>query len=486
MNKRIRFMIIALHVIAALNLLLVLLLVMFAYRYMPSVERPEFIWKVAAVGVTLAIGAEIIAWALKKEKKWAWTVALILCCLYLVALLLPLGMVSVLGIGSSVAFVCKNGFIDCRGISLAELCKSVEMDCGSMQISLDINPARNEIQTFYIHIGDHVGPDRPESGAGRIKRPGTIHQYVFTGAPNTLTGDRNNKIAVRPEFPCTIQGRLEMSGHATVEEDIAPCKGKGFDVEVYGGNTYSINIKSDTPGEYSFTLLEMREDVQDFTLSIGDHVAPDKPASGAGRIETIGSRDRYTFTAEAGTKMKIQRMPPCNGKFKGYFLDPVPYEYKTAAGPSFMMTNDSNSDLRCSEPAFWKVNRRGTFTLTVSSDDLSGTGDYSFDLTLGESEADEIISIPGIYGKYCYKPYHYDTLVSQDLTVKVNEIVDLEIKNEQKVEKLVQVSANVKEIKAQAFRLCMDYRNGIATKETYAKQEEIISSWRKAAAERGK
>jgi len=151
-----------------------------------------------------------------------------------------------------------------------------------------------------------------------------------------------------------------------------------------------------------------------------------------------------------------------------------------------MMTNDSNSDLRCSEPAFWKVNRRGTFTLTVSSDDLNGTGDYSFDLTSGESEADEIIFIPDIYGKYCYKPYHYDKLVSQDLTVKVNEIVDLEIKNEQKVEKLVQVSANVKEIKAQAFLLCMDYRNGITTKETYAKQEEIISSWRKAADERGK
>lgn len=295
MNNRIRLTVIALHVIAALNLLLVLLLVMFASRYMPSVERPEFIWKLAAVGITLTIGAEIIASALKKERKWAWVTALIFCCISVLALLLPLGMVSVLGTGRSVAFVCKSGIIDCRGISLAELCKSAEMDCGSMQISIDVNPARSQIQTFNISIGDHVAPDRPAPGAGRIETPNTIHRYLFTAAPQTT-------IALKPEIPCTFgnyAGRWELNGPSETIGGSALCGGADR-IVLKNGGTYGLTFNPGATGEYAFTLVQLANDDQNFALNIGDLVAPDKPGPGAGRIETPGSYDRYTFKAEAG------------------------------------------------------------------------------------------------------------------------------------------------------------------------------------------
>ena len=115
MNKRIRLTVIALHVIAALNLLLVLLLVIFSSRQLHDLYGLEFGWKVVAVGVTLAIGAEIIAWALKKEKKWARVLALLFCCLYLLGLLLPLSIVSLSGSGAPWLLSAKVALSTARG-----------------------------------------------------------------------------------------------------------------------------------------------------------------------------------------------------------------------------------------------------------------------------------------------------------------------------------------------------------------------------------
>lgn len=95
-----------------------------------------------------------------------------------------------------------------------------------------------------------------------------------------------------------------------------------------------------------------------------------------------------------------------------------------------------------------------------------------------------IVSFPN--GIKCYKPAREDRTNSPGLTVKVKEIVDLQIKNDQKVEKLIQLSTEGEDIDSQAYRLCEEYGNGITDKETYARQKDIILSWKKAATERGK
>lgn len=328
------------------------------------------------------------------------------------------------------------------------------MNCELMQVSPDVNPDRNEIQTFNIHIGDHVGPDKPAPGAGRMTRPGTIHRYLFTAAPKT-------RFAFKPETPCTIHAGWELEGSSpmggqTIGVD-QMCAGSNDHLLEYGG-PYSIEIHSSEAGEYAFTLVQLTDGVQDYTLNIGDLVAPDKPASGAGRIEAPGSQDRYTFTAEAGMVIEIQRKPPCRGQF--------------------MITESDNPDyhslMDCSGPNSIRAKRAGAYTFLVS-DSNGEIGDYSFKLKL----EDQLVSFPN--GIKCYKPVEYDKTNSPGLTVKVKEIVDLQMKNEQKAERLVQLSIEKDDIDAQRYRVCEEHGNGITDKETYAKQRETIQSWRKAS-----
>jgi hypothetical protein len=458
MNKRIRWTIITLHVIAALSILLAILLVMFVFRYMPSADRPALLWKLIAAGLTLSIGAESLAWALRKDRKWVWVMALIFCCLNLPAVLLPLGLVSVLGTGYFIGFVCKNGFIDCRGITLAELCKSAELDCGLMQLSLDVNPARNQVQTFNINIGDHVAPDRPAPGAGRIETPNKIHQYHFSAAPGTV-------ITLKPETPCTFgnfAGGYELNGPSETIGGSAICMGHDR-IVLKNGGPYILTFNPGATGEYAFTLVQQQDIVQQFRLNLGDLVAPDKPDPGAGRIETPGSYDHYTFTAKAGTVVDIQRKPPCVGNF--YTEQSMKDEYGTTT---------SKAKLDCSGPTSIRVESQGVQTFSVSG--YNGeTGDYSFKIKL----EDQLVSFPN--GIKCYKPVDYDRINRPGLTVQVKGIVDLETKNEQKVERLVQLSIEKDDIDVQRYRVCEEHGNGITDKETYSKQREIIHSWRKAS-----
>jgi hypothetical protein len=324
------------------------------------------------------------------------------------------------------------------------------------QIPLSDNPGREQIQTFNINIGDHVGPDKPMPGAGRIGTPETIHRFLFTAAPGT-------EIALKPESPCTFghyAGKWDLNGPSETIGGNALCHGSDRNMLHHGG-TYSLTFNPGETGEYAFTLLPLTNDVQDYTLNVGDQVAPGKPRSGAGRIETPGSRDRYTFTAEAGTVVDIDRRPPCGGEF---FT-----EQSTKDG-------SSSAILDCSGPTSIRVEDTGAHTFSISGYN-GGTGDYSFRLKL----AGQIV--PFSNGIKCYKPSDYNAINRPSLTVKVKEILDLPVENGQKVERLVQLSTEWDDMDAQKYRLCEEHGKGITDKETYAKQREIVRSWRKATYE---
>lgn len=143
-----------------------------------------------------------------------------------------------------------------------------------------------------------------------------------------------------------------------------------------------------------------------------------------------------------------------------------------------MITESDNPDyhslMDCSGPNSIRAKRAGAYTFLVS-DSNGEIGDYSFKLKL----EDQLVSFPN--GIKCYKPVEYDKTNSPGLTVKVKEIVDLQMKNEQKAERLVQLSIEKDDIDAQRYRVCEEHGNGITDKETYAKQRETIQSWRKAS-----
>lgn len=464
MNSRVRFTLITLHVLAALTVLL--MVVMFASPRIQNLYGPTFVWKATALGLTLIIGVEISAWALRNEKKWAWRMALCFCGLCVLILLLPLGMLGLLGSENTSAWFCKSGLVDCRIVSLGELseaCKSKTIDCRLEQLPLADTPDREQIQTFNINIGDHVGLDNPALGAGRIGTPETIHRYLFTAAPGTV-------LSLKPEIPCTFgyySGGWELQGPSQTIGDNALCGGHDR-MELKEGGIYSLTFRPGQTGEYAFTLLPITEDVQNFSLNIGDLVAPDKPGLGAGRIETPGSRDRYTFTVEAGTAVDIQRRPPCDGKF--FTEQSTKDEYGTST---------SRTILDCSGPTSIRVKSPGAHSFSVSGENV-GTGDYSFRLKL----EGQLVSFPN--GIECYKPSDYNAINRPGLTVKVKEILDLPVENCQKVERLVQLSTEWDDMDAQKYRLCEEHGEEIIDKDTYAMQREIIRSWRKATNERGR
>ena len=300
-------------------------------------------------------------------------------------------------------------------------------------------------------------------GAGRIGTPETIHQYRFTATPGT-------ELALKPEIPCTFghyTGKWDLNGASETIGGNALCHGSDR-MMLHHGGTYSLTFNPGETGEYAFTLVPITEDDQKFSLNIGDLVAPDKPGLGAGRIETPGSHDHYTFTGEAGTVVDIQRRPPCDGNF--FTEQSTTDEYGTST---------SMAILDCSGPTSIRVKSTEAHSFSVSGDN-GGTGDYSFRLKL-ESQ---LVSFSN--GVKCYKPYDYHAINRPELTIKVKEILDLPVENGQKVERLVQLSTEWDDMDAQKYRLCEEHGKEIIDKETYAMHREIIRSWRKATYEKAR
>ncbi len=109
---------------------------------------------------------------------------------------------------------------------------------------------------------------------------------------------------------------------------------------------------------------------QIFSINIGDHVAPDKPGKGAGRIEIAGARDRYTFTAAPGTLVYLKGESPCTNKaLRWGVLD----------AQDTWVTYLSDLHEICSDTDIGRLLLKtgGSYTIVVRGD-KEETGDYGF------------------------------------------------------------------------------------------------------------
>jgi len=106
---------------------------------------------------------------------------------------------------------------------------------------------------------------------------------------------------------------------------------------------------------------------EEFQIEIGDEIKNGEPGAGAGLIEAPGSKDVYTFTAEAGQNIYVQIIEPPD----------------TSDNVELHMDDDLNANvfytcMQCSDPGAITLDRGGTYTLTVGNDDptSAGTGEY--------------------------------------------------------------------------------------------------------------
>ena len=102
---------------------------------------------------------------------------------------------------------------------------------------------------------------------------------------------------------------------------------------------------------------------ENFEITIGDEISNGVPDSGAGLIEAPGSKDVYTFTAEAGQDIYVHIIEPpkSNDSFEISMHDDL-------------NSNVFSSCLQCGDPGLITLDRDGTYTLIVGNDDPSGAG----------------------------------------------------------------------------------------------------------------
>jgi serine/threonine protein kinase/RNase P subunit RPR2 len=106
---------------------------------------------------------------------------------------------------------------------------------------------------------------------------------------------------------------------------------------------------------------------QQFEIQIGDEIKNGQPASGAGMIEAPESKDIYTFEAEPGRAIYVHviEAPQTTNTITISMVDDI-------------NANVFSSCLQCGDPGLLTLDRGGTYTLIVGSDDPSnaGTGAY--------------------------------------------------------------------------------------------------------------
>jgi serine/threonine protein kinase len=121
---------------------------------------------------------------------------------------------------------------------------------------------------------------------------------------------------------------------------------------------------------------------ESFQIAIGDEISKDEPDSGAGWIEAPGSKDAYTFTAEAGEKtyVHIIKAPETNDTVYINILDDLG-------------SNVFSSCMQCGDPGVITLDRGGEYTLVVGNDDPNGAGYGTYRIRLWEVPEPNVFEI---------------------------------------------------------------------------------------------
>ncbi|MBN8248588.1 MAG: hypothetical protein J0L84_14255 [Verrucomicrobia bacterium] len=161
-------------------------------------------------------------------------------------------------------------------------------------------------QTFSYTIGTTVSDGVPAVGAGRLEVAGAEDHYVFSGRENqvvffeSLEQDTAFKRALRWQLIRPGGGNVFSAFFTNPQGRIVLP-----DVGEYRLRIFTDAADPSLFGMYSFST---RGDVldQEFPMAVGNWITDGVPGVGAGRIETPGSTDTYSFEGRADQEVVFE------------------------------------------------------------------------------------------------------------------------------------------------------------------------------------
>jgi hypothetical protein len=216
-------------------------------------------------------------------------------------------------------------------------------------------------QTINLTVGTGVTNGLPSSGAGNLETPGAYDQYLFTAPANRLVFF--NVLSAPYRLFWTLyapDGSLPFNARYMPNNDVGRA-------ELPVAGVYRLRIFSDTEitGPYSFSLSNIVD--QSFSISIGSVVTNGIPTAGAGLLQTAGSEDLYTFTANAGQSVR----------FNDRNSSPRVASWRLVAPGGSQLFNDN---LDGADPGTFTLPLTGTYNLHVHNNSAAAPVSYSFAL----------------------------------------------------------------------------------------------------------
>ena len=221
-------------------------------------------------------------------------------------------------------------------------------------------------ELFAIAFGDTVLSGAPAAGAGNVEVAGAADIYTFDGQAgqqailDVLAG---NNVFIR--WTLLAPDGSELFG--------APIGDRALTLAQTG--TYTLNVHGsgiDDTGTYSFRLLDAPA-AEEFTIAFGDAVSDGVPGAGAGNLEQPGAVDVFRFDAVAGQVAILDALAG----------NPAVFHWALTAPDGAVLSDVFFVDQQVTLP------QDGTYTVTVSGQQVASTGTYSFQLSAAPPVTDE-------------------------------------------------------------------------------------------------
>lgn len=226
-------------------------------------------------------------------------------------------------------------------------------------------------QTFTYSIGTTVTDGAPQTGAGRLEVAGAEDNYLFTASAGQVVFFQS--LTQDPTFKGGLRWQLADPAGGTVFSSLF--NNPQGRVILGKAGQYRIRIFTDgrEPGAFGTYSFSTRSDVADqqFAIQVGQLVSDSRPAPGAGRIETPGSEDTYTFAGREGQVVIFESIDQAPG-----FAGNLRWQLVAPSGVPVFGSLFTNPQGRSRLP------EAGSYRLRVFTGgaDPAWTGEYSFRL----------------------------------------------------------------------------------------------------------
>ncbi len=229
-----------------------------------------------------------------------------------------------------------------------------------------------QAEEFAIGFGDTVSDGVPAPGAGNLEAPGAVDVYRFDAAAgqvavlDALTGSTNEvRWSLNAPDGSTVFDAFYVDQQATLPQ-----------TGTYTLTVSGLNITS--TGVYSFQLVEVPPQVDEFTIAFGDTVSDGVPGAGAGNIEAPLAVDRYRFDAAAGQVAVLDALTGSTNEVRWSLNAPD----GSTVFDAFYVDQEAT------------LPQTGTYTVTVSGLNITSTGVYSFQLREAPPNGPPVVTAP--------------------------------------------------------------------------------------------